>query len=212
MANKQSAISKALTSTESGFLTVLALSLGLAVALGLARFAYALLLPAMRSDLDWSYTLAGGMNTGNAAGYLIGALLAAPAMARFEIRRCFVVFLLITALVLLGSGMPSGYTSLLALRVVAGVSGAVVFIAGSALAAHVASRESGRWSAAAILGVYYGGGGFGILISGLGVPTLLEFGPDAAWRWAWAGLGLASLLAFAVAARAASRQSCWAGC
>src|SRR5690606_15835382 len=52
----------------------LALSLGAAVSLGITRFAYALLLPTMRDDLGWSYTLAGAMNTANALGYLIGAL------------------------------------------------------------------------------------------------------------------------------------------
>jgi Uncharacterised MFS-type transporter YbfB len=57
------------------------LALGPAVALGLARFAYGLLLPAMRSDLDWSYGLAGTMTTANALGYLLGALVAAPLSA-----------------------------------------------------------------------------------------------------------------------------------
>ena len=47
--------------------------MGPAVALGLARFAYALLLPAMRADLSWSFADAGAMNTANAVGYLAGA-------------------------------------------------------------------------------------------------------------------------------------------
>ena len=42
-------------------LTALALSLGTAVALGVARFSYALLLAPMRSDLGWSYLTAGTM-------------------------------------------------------------------------------------------------------------------------------------------------------
>ncbi|MGH9054723.1 MAG: YbfB/YjiJ family MFS transporter [Acidimicrobiales bacterium] len=50
------------------------LALGPAVALGLARFAYALLLPAMRTDLHWSYTQAGALNTANALGYFAGAI------------------------------------------------------------------------------------------------------------------------------------------
>ena len=45
-----------------------ALSLGAAVSLGITRFSYALLLPPMRADLHWTYTLAGAMNTANAAG------------------------------------------------------------------------------------------------------------------------------------------------
>ena len=59
-----------------------ALALGAALSLGLARFAYALLLPAMRADLGWSYFTAGAMNTVNAAGYLLGALLLPRWMAR----------------------------------------------------------------------------------------------------------------------------------
>ena len=54
---------------------VAALSLGAAVSLGITRFAYGLLLPTMRADLGWSYTLAGAMNTLNAVGYLLGALV-----------------------------------------------------------------------------------------------------------------------------------------
>ena len=50
----------------------LALSLGAAISLGITRFAYGLLLPPMRTDLGWSYTLAGAMNTVNALGYLLG--------------------------------------------------------------------------------------------------------------------------------------------
>ena len=38
------------------------------VALGFTRFAYALLLPAMRHELSWNYAAAGGMNTANALG------------------------------------------------------------------------------------------------------------------------------------------------
>src|SRR5690242_19123766 len=65
------------------------LAMGLAVGLGLGRFAYALLLPAMRVDLEWSYAQAGAVNTANAAGYLIGALLAAPVASRIGDKRAF---------------------------------------------------------------------------------------------------------------------------
>jgi len=53
-------------------LLALALSLGAAVSLGITRFSYGLLLPAMRADLAWSYALAGAMNTANALGYFLG--------------------------------------------------------------------------------------------------------------------------------------------
>jgi len=59
----------------SPVIIAIVLSVGAAISLGITRFAYGLLLPPMRDDLGWSYALAGAMNTSNAAGYLLGALL-----------------------------------------------------------------------------------------------------------------------------------------
>ena len=185
----------------------LALSLGPAVTLGLVRFAYALLLPAMRDDLGWSYALAGGINTANAAGYLVGALLAAPITRWIGVRRSFVVALLVAALALLASGLPTAYAAHVLLRVVAGVGGAVACVSGGVLAAHATSGRPGDPSAATVLGLYYGGGGIGILVRGMAVPALLEFGPvePAAWRIGWVCIGVVSLLALVVAGTAARR-------
>src|ERR1700728_1110984 len=77
---------------------VVGLAMGPAVALGFARFAYALLLPSMRTALEWSFADAGAMNTANAAGYLIGALAAAPVGRRVGDRRVFATSLFLTAL------------------------------------------------------------------------------------------------------------------
>ena len=52
---------------------VLGLALAPVVALGFSRFAYALLLPPMRDALGWNFTQAGGINTANAIGYVVGA-------------------------------------------------------------------------------------------------------------------------------------------
>src|SRR5689334_7281118 len=61
---------------------LLLLAIAPAVGLGVARFAYGLLLPDMRESLHWSYSEAGLMNTANAAGYMAGALLAPAANRR----------------------------------------------------------------------------------------------------------------------------------
>lgn len=126
---------------HSVILQALALSLGTAVALALARFAYALLLPAMKADLKWSYALAGGMNAANAAGYLLGALVAVLMMTRTGTRRSFVGTLLLAGLALLFSGIFTNAFVLAALRLLAWGGGAVVFIAGGELASHLASAE-----------------------------------------------------------------------
>jgi predicted MFS family arabinose efflux permease len=61
--------------------------MGAALSLGITRFSYGLLLPPMRDDLSWSYTLAGGMNTVNALGYLLGALITPRLLQRFGASR-----------------------------------------------------------------------------------------------------------------------------
>ena len=81
-------------------LIVVGLAASPLVALGCSRFAYALLLPAMRSELGWSFTTAGLMNTLNAVGYLVGALGTAWAAAKLGQRTAFVGSLAVTVLAL----------------------------------------------------------------------------------------------------------------
>nr|WP_256488418.1 YbfB/YjiJ family MFS transporter [Deinococcus sp. HSC-46F16] len=170
------------------------LSLGGAVALGFARFAYALILPAMRADLGWSFTLAGALNAANAAGYLVGALAATRVAGRLGLPLTFAGGMVLTALALLLTALVGAPAAVLTLRLAAGVGGALVFVSGGSLAALAVRAHPAR--SALLLGVFYGGAGLGILLSALGLPPLLAAGD---WRAAWAGLGAASLLALGVA-------------
>jgi predicted MFS family arabinose efflux permease len=173
----------------------LALSLGAAVSLGITRFSYGLLLPPMRADLGWSYTLAGAMNTANAVGYLIGALMVPRLLAAGQAARVFVLAGWAAALVMAASGFVTSPAALLAQRVVAGTLSALVFVAGGLLAARLAARDAGRGSL--LLGLYYGGTGFGIAASALAVPPLLHAAGTTPHAWAWAWWGLALLCALA---------------
>lgn len=183
-------------------LTAACLALGPVVALGLARFAYSLLLPTMRSDLHWSFAQAGAMNTANAVGYLVGAVAAGPLVSRAGSRRPFLAGLGLTALALLASAASANFVVLLALRLVAGATGAVVFIAGAGLVARlVADMAPGR--SAVLLGAYFAGGGLGIVVSAVVVPPVVSVGAGGSWRWGWVVLGAASFVALAGAAPAA---------
>jgi predicted MFS family arabinose efflux permease len=121
---------------------VVGFAMGPAVALGLARFAYALLLPAMRADLGWSFATAGSMSTGNAAGYLAGALAAAPVGKRLGDKHVFAVSLLLTALAVGASGLTADFPVLMALRVVSGFTGALTFVSGAGLTSAAAMGGS----------------------------------------------------------------------
>ena len=175
----------------------LALSLGAAVSLGITRFAYGLLLPVMRADLDWSYTVAGAMNTANAAGYLLGALLTPRLMRRFGASAVLLAGALLASAFMAASGFFSAAAPLLLQRLLAGVASAFVFVAGGLMAARLGAQAPAH--AGLLLGLYYGGTGWGIVLSALGVPALLQAaaGVPHGWAWAWWGLAAACLLATA---------------
>jgi predicted MFS family arabinose efflux permease len=185
------------------FSVVAALSLGPAVSNSFARFAYALMLPAMRADLGLNYSQAGALNTANAIGYLGGALFAARYVSALGNRRLFCTGMVATVIAILGSGLTGDFVAQLGLRTVAGVGGAMVFICGAVLASNI-FPDRPRLASSAIA-VYFGGAGAGILLSGAGVPPLLAIAGDDAWRSAWLAIGIVSAL-FAVFAIWAARQ------
>lgn len=173
-------------------LLALALSLGAAISLGVTRFAYGLLLPPMRDDLGWSYTLAGAMNTVNALGYLLGAL-AVPRLLRRRSAAQLLLWGALGASVFMGlSGFFTGAAPLLAQRLLAGVASALVFVAGGLLAARLGAWVPGRTGL--VLGLYYGGVGWGIVMSALAVPAVLAAASARphGWAWAWWLLALVS--------------------
>lgn len=195
-----------------------ALALGAAVSLGLARFSYALLLPPMRDDLAWSYLTAGAMNTANAAGYLLGALLMPRALACWGARPLLIGGSACAALLMAAHGLARSDELLYTLRLLTGVSSAATFVSGGLLAARLAGAPSGL-----VLGIYYGGTGAGIIASALLVPPLVGLPEGHGWRWAWVALGVVALVATVVAARAtrglgaavaaaanATERFCWA--
>ena len=180
------------TASFTDFLPSGLLGLGTAVALGFSRFDYALILPSMKRDLVLNFTEAGWLNTGNAVGYLLGAIVAKPMIGRFGVQMIFRSGLILTSISVLATGFFHAYFTLLFLRVLAGVFGAISFICGGVLAAGLFPGNAGR--TAISISIYMSGGGLGILLSGLVLPTALSRCDDKCWTWAWIGLGLASLL------------------
>jgi predicted MFS family arabinose efflux permease len=172
----------------------LRLALGTASALGFARFAYGLLLPAMRDDLHWSLAQAGAVNTANGLGYLLGAMLAGLVVRRLGTAAAFRWGMALTAAALAATPLSGAFGYLLAIRAAAGVTGAVVFIAGGVIAARLAARSS----SGAPLTVFFAGAGLGIAAGGATIPAL---GPD--WRAGWVGLGIAAAVAALVSWTAA---------
>ena len=180
------------------WLIALGLSLGPAASNGFARFAYGLMLPAMREDLHWTYTEAGWLNTANALGYLAGALLTLALIGRFGPKRMFLGGMIVTTLALILSGITRDFWLLSTWRILAGIAGAPVFISGGAMAATLFRGDAQRNALA--IGLYFGGGGLGQLLTGASIPFMLEGLGHTIWPQAWLGLGLGTLVMVAPSA------------
>lgn len=175
----------------------LALSLGAAVSLGITRFAYGLLLPPMRVDLGWSYTLAGAMNTANAVGYLMGAMAMSWLLARMAPTRLFLAGAVLATLFMGASGFVTDARALMLQRLLAGLASGLVFSTGGLLAARLGARQPHR--SGLLLGLYYGGTGIGIALSALLVPLVLDAAGSRPHGWSWGWWAMALLCAAATA-------------
>ena len=179
------------------------LSLGVTVSNSFARFAYALVLPAMRGELGWNYAQSGWLNTANAIGYLIGAILARLVNRYTGNRRLFIGGVLLTALAVLATGLTRDIFWLGFWRLMSGITGAVAFIGGGALSANVVPDQPKMGSATTA--IYFAGGGIGFILCGVAIPLLLDASGPSAWPQAWIWRGVAGFFMFALCAWAASQ-------
>jgi predicted MFS family arabinose efflux permease len=181
----------------NGLSKVLALALAPLVALGFSRFSYALLLPAMQSDLGWSLSQAGALNTANGLGYLIGAAASAFIGRRWGESKGFGASMLLSALALLLSGLVDDWHTFMTVRFFGGVSTAVTFVLGTALAARAMPQRP-----ATALACYFGGSGMGMVLAGSVLPHWVEASANG-WQAAWLLMGAAAVLAAFVSTAAA---------
>lgn len=157
-------------------MTAWALSGGAAVSVGFARFGYALILPAMQTDLALNYAQAGWLNTANALGYLLGALVTLYCVSRVGNRRLFAAGLVLTTLALLANGLTQHFHLLALYRFMAGFGAAGAFITGGVLSGVLGTRS---------IVIFFSGGGLGMLATGASLPWLFDYAGPAAWPWAW---------------------------
>lgn len=167
-------------------------------ALGLARFGYTMVLPAMQQGLGLSNTQAGALATFNLIGYLVLSVLGGALAARYGPRVVITVGLTVAAAGMLLTGLANSFATAAVWRVVTGLgSGASNVPAMGLLAAWFVQRRRGM---AAGIGVT--GSSLALILLGLLVPHVLSAYGWNGWRICWflfAGitLGLA-VLAFTI--------------
>jgi predicted MFS family arabinose efflux permease len=147
------------------------------VGLGLARFAYTPLLPAI-IDAHWfTASAASYLGAANLAGYLAGALVASPMAARTSAPLVLRSMMVLTTIALLACAWPVDFLWFFAWRFLSGLAGgSLMVLAAPTILAHVAPERRGLRS-----GVIFMGVGLGIAASGTLMPLLLHRGLSQTW-------------------------------
>lgn len=180
------------TTVARPWLVLTGLALGVTVTNGFARFAYGLILPAMKSEMGWTYAQAGWLNTANAMGYIAGAILTMILIRHIPPTRLFAIGLVATTLALLATGLHAALWWQTLWRIVAGVVGAMSFSTAGALAAGLFQGDPRR-NALAIAILFGSGGGLGIVLAGAALPLMLDAWGPASWPLGWIVIGAMSL-------------------
>ena len=168
--------------------------LAMAAALGIGRFVYTPILPAMIEALGWSKSTAGLVASANFLGYLAGALLAGLPVFASTPRRWLFVSLGVSSASTIATGALSGDLAIAAARFAGGLASAFVIVCASTLVlARLAT--AGRRGLAS---VHFAGVGVGIFVSAAIVAGMSVMGTG--WREFWFASGSVAALMAIVAA------------
>jgi predicted MFS family arabinose efflux permease len=171
------------SSSPSSFLPLVGGILALAAAMGIGRFAYTPLLPAMQEAAGLDPTQAGLLAAANYAGYLAGALLAAVAVPTSARIRTLVVSAVAVAATTALMAVTTNLVAWSVVRFVAGLASAGVLVLATGLVLDDLRRQG--W--ASLSGWLFSGVGLGIVVSGVAVRLT---GETLGWRGDWLLLAL----------------------
>ncbi len=157
------------------------------VGIGLARFAYTPILPAIVAAGWFDASKAAYLGAANLAGYLAGVLAAGWASRRIEAQWLLRGAMMLGTLSLFACAWPAGFLWFFGWRFLSGLCGAFAMIlAAPTILPYVIPARHGLVSGAVFMGV-----GVGIAASGTLVPLLEQRGLTQTWL----GLGALALIA-----------------
>jgi len=167
-------------------------------AIGLGRFGYSAILPAMQEALGITSAAAGGLASWNLAGYVTSAAVGGILASRFGPRLVVGIGSVVAAVGMLCTGLANELVAASAGRLLTGLGAGMVLVPSVALmSAWFGIAQRGMASA-----VVSSGSSLALVIAGPVVPRIIEAGGADGWRSAWyffAGLTfVVGLLTFAL--------------
>ncbi len=164
---------------------------GMFVGMGLGRFSYTAMVPALVEAGGMTAVEAGRVGMVNLIGFMVGAALSAMLLRVGAPRRILTVAILLSGAALAASALPYGAVWLAACRGVVGVTTGITMVLSLALITATAPERK-RPVAASFM---FAGVGLGVLMSGTLVPLLVTRGLVVRWS----GLALAGLVGVVLA-------------
>lgn len=170
--------------------TVLMVMLASAISQGFARFTFAFVLPAMKEDVLGSYGAAGLLGAANLGAYTGAVLVMTACPPRLDPAHVIKGGLAVSCLGMLVMTVGTEPWMLVGGMVLAGVSGALIWLPASAIVAGAApAHRRGLAYGLMIMGI-----GASIVLSGLLAGLVQDLRGDGAWREVWAAVTALSLL------------------
>ena len=165
-------------------------TLGVFGALGLARFGYTTVLPAMQSDLGFNNEQAGLLATFNLSGYLFLSMLGGILASKFGVRVIASAGLFLAGISMIFTGYSQDFDSLLIWRMITGIgSGAANISIMGLWAAWFSKKRRGLAS-----GIAVSGSSIALIFTGLFVPYVLKSFGETAWRDVWSVYGYVTIV------------------
>jgi sugar phosphate permease len=159
-------------------------------ALGLARFGYTVLLPAMQVSLNMDNTQAGMLATANLIGYLALSVIGGAVAARYGPRAAISIGLILAGIGMTFTGMVNSFAPTLVWRTLSGIgSGASNVAVMGLMAAWFTSRRRGLAS-----GIVVSGSSVALIALGPLAPRILDTYGDSGWRVSWYLFGGTTML------------------
>lgn len=150
-------------------------------ALGLARFGYSTVLPALQIDLSLNNEQAGWLATFNLTGYLAFSLIGGILARHYGARIVTTLGLVLASLAMVFTGVAETFPSLAILRGLTGIGSGAANIAVMGLWATWFSKQRRGLAS----GIAVSGSSLALILTGLLIPRIITLYGVSSWRFCW---------------------------
>lgn len=196
MEQAKPAVTTAAPRVHYGMVVLAMIVLSVFGALGLARFGYTSILPAMQDALKLTNTQTGELQSWNLFGYMVAVVFAGMIAARYGPRVVISIALLIVSAAMISTGLFPTFEAARLARFFGGIGGA----GGNVPAMGLVSSWFGAKRRGLAAGAAVAGSSIGLMVTGPLVPAILQQYGAEGWRVSWYVLGAMAFGVFVVCA------------